>query len=59
MIYIPFGIFCIAITIIIMNGLKKSRDNKRTNRSIRNSERFQNTISIVKNRKEDDKSNPG
>ncbi|HEV8082144.1 MAG TPA: hypothetical protein VGP55_03030 [Chitinophagaceae bacterium] len=52
MVYIPYGILCIAITIVIMNGLKKSRDNKKTNRSIRNSERFQNTISIVKSRKE-------
>ena len=48
MVYIPYGILCIAITIIIMNGLKKSRDNKKTNRQIRNSERFQNTISIIK-----------
>ncbi len=52
MVYIPYGILCIAITILIMNGLKKSRDNKKTNRSIRNSERFQNTISVVKSRKE-------
>ena len=58
MIYIPYVILCIAITIIILNGLKKSRDNKKTNRSIRNSERFQNTISIIKNRKDKDKSNP-
>jgi len=58
MVYIPFGILCIAMTIIIMNGLKRSRDNKRTNRSIRNSERFQNTISVIKDRKEKDKSNP-
>jgi len=58
MIYIPYVILCIAITIIILNGLQKSRDNKKTNRSIRNSERFQNTISIIKNRKDKDKSNP-
>jgi len=58
MIYIPYVILCIAITIIILNGLKKSRDNKKTNRSIRNSERFQNTISVIKNRKDKDKSNP-
>jgi|GEM_PF-2708850 len=58
MIYIPYVILCIAITIIILNGLQKSRDNKKTNRSIRNSERFQNTISVIKNRKDKDKSNP-
>jgi hypothetical protein len=58
MVYIPYGILCIAITIVIMNGLKKARDNKRTNRSIRNSERFQNIISVVKDRKEKDKSKP-
>ncbi len=56
MVYIPYGIICIAIAIIIMNGLKKARDNKRTNREIRNSERFQNTISVIKDRKEKDKS---
>ena len=58
MIYIPYVILCIAITIIILNGLQKSRDNKKANRSIRNSERFQNTISVIKNRKDKDKSNP-
>jgi len=58
MVYIAYGVLCIAITIVIMNGLKKSRDNKKTNRSIRNSERFQNTISVIKDRKEKDKSNP-
>ncbi len=57
MIYIPFGIICIAITIIIINGLNKARDNKKTNRKIRNSERFRNTISILKDRKEENKSN--
>ncbi len=59
MVYIPYGILCIAITIIIMNGLKKVRDNKITNRKIRNSERFQNTISVIKDRKEKDKLNAG
>ncbi len=38
-----------------MNGLKESRDNKKTNRGIRNSERFQNIISVVKDRKDKDK----
>jgi hypothetical protein len=52
MVYIPYGILCIAITIVIMNGLKKARDNKKTNRSIRNSERFRNIISVLKDRKE-------
>ncbi len=55
MVYIPYGILCVAITIVIMNGLKKSRDNKKTNRSIRNHERFQNTIAVIKDRKEKDK----
>ena len=54
MVYIPYGILCIAITIVIINGLKKTRDNKKTNRTIRNSERFNNIITIVKDRKEKD-----
>ena len=41
-----------------MNGLKKARNNKITNRKNRNSERFQNTISVIKERKEKDKINP-
>jgi hypothetical protein len=57
-VYIPVGILCIAITILIMNGVKKSQDNKKTNRRIRNSERFQNIISVIKDEKEKDKSNP-
>lgn len=58
MVYIPYGILCIAITILIMNGLQKSRDNKKTNRRIRNSERFQNTISAIKAKKQTDDSLP-
>jgi hypothetical protein len=54
MVYIPFGILCIALTLIIINGLNKSRDNKRTNRSVRNAERFNNTISVIKSGKEKD-----
>ncbi len=30
MVYIPYGILCIAITIVIMNGFKKVRENKMT-----------------------------
>ena len=58
MIYIPYGILCIAITILIMVALQKARDNKKTNRQIRNSERFQNIISVIKDskEKEEDKS---
>jgi hypothetical protein len=37
-----------------MNGFKKVRENKKTNRTIRNSERFQNTISMLQARKERD-----
>jgi hypothetical protein len=58
MVYIPYGIICIAITILIMNGVRKSRENKKTNRRIRNSERFQNIISVIQDAKEKDKSNP-
>ena len=59
MVYIPYGIICIGITILIMVGFKKARDNKKTNRQIRNSERFQNIISVIKDskEKEEDKSN--
>jgi hypothetical protein len=57
MVYIPYGILCIAITILIINGFKKVRENKKTNRAIRNSERFQNTISILQARKEKSDSN--
>jgi hypothetical protein len=55
MVYIPYGLLCIAVTIVIMNGFKKVRENKKTNRSIRNSERFQNTISMLQARKEREK----
>ena len=55
MVYIPYGIPCIAITILIINGFKKVRENKKTNRAIRNSERFQNTISMLQARKEKEK----
>ena len=57
MVYIPYGILCIAITILIINGFKKVRENKKTNRAIRNSQRFQNTISILQARKEKNDSN--
>ena len=57
MVYIPYGILCIAITILIINGVAKVRENKKTNRAIRNSERFQNTISILQARKEKNDSN--
>ena len=57
MVFIPYGILCIAITIVIMNGFKKVRENKKTNRTIRNSERFQNTISMLQARKERDNDN--
>lgn len=58
MVYIPYGILSIAITILILNGFKKVRENKKTNRTIRNSERFQNTISILRARKEKGNPNP-
>jgi hypothetical protein len=35
MVYIPYGILSIAITILVMNGFKKVRENKKTNRTIR------------------------
>ena len=62
MVYIPYGILCIALTILIMNSFKKVRENKKTNRSVRNSERFQNIISMlhagneIEKEKEKDKS---
>lgn len=56
-VYIPAGIVCIAITILIVNNFQKARDNKKTNRRIRNSERFQNTIAAIKDKKEKDISN--
>lgn len=52
MVYITFGILAIALTILIINSFKKVRENKKTNRIIRNSERFRNTISILQARKE-------
>jgi hypothetical protein len=57
MVYVPYGILCIAITILIISGFAKVRENKKTNRAIRNSERFQNTISILQARKEKRDSN--
>ncbi len=55
-VYIPYGILAFAITIVIINSFKKVRENKKTNRVIRNSERFQNTISVLqaRNKKERD-----
>jgi hypothetical protein len=38
MVYVPYGILCIAVTTIILNSFKKVRENKKTNRSIRNSD---------------------
>ena len=55
MVYVPYGILCIAVTIIILNSFKKVLENKKTNRSIRNSERLQNTISMLQARKEREK----
>jgi hypothetical protein len=55
MVYIPWGILCIALTILIMNSFKKVRENKKTNRSVRNSERFQNIISMLQAGKEKEK----
>jgi len=52
MVYVPFGILAFAITIVIINSFKKVRENKKTNRIIRNSERLQTTISILQARKE-------
>jgi len=52
MVYVPYGILCIAVTIIILNSFRKVRENKKTNRSIRNSERLQNAISMLQARKE-------
>lgn len=57
-VYIPYGVLCIAITIIIMNGFKKVRENKKTNRIIRNSERLQNTIAILQMKKKKEEENP-
>ena len=50
--FVPFGVLCIAVTILIMVGLAKARDNKKTNRVIRNSERFRNIIATVRDDKE-------
>ena len=47
-VYIPYGILCITVTILIITGLQRTRDNKKTNRQIRNSERFQNIITTIK-----------
>lgn len=52
-VYIPYGLLCIGITIIIIIGLQKARDNKKTNRQIRNNERFQNIITAVKEKEKD------
>ena len=56
-VYIPYGVLCIVITIFIMSGFKKVRENKKTNRIIRNSERLQNTIAILQMKKEKEKEN--
>ena len=58
MVYIPGGIIAIGVTILIINSFRKARDNKLTNRRIRNSERFQNTIAAVKAKKDNEESNP-
>ena len=55
MVYIPYGILCIALTILIMNSFKKVRENKKTNRSVKNSEQFQNIISMLHAGKEIEK----
>jgi len=47
-VYIPYGILYITVTILIITGLQRARDNKKTNRQIRNSERFQNIITTIK-----------
>ena len=57
-VYIPYGVLCIAITIFIMSGFKKVRENKKTNRIIRNSERLQNTIAILQMKKKKGEENP-
>ena len=51
-VYIPYGILAFAITIVIINSFKKVRENKKTNRIIRNSERLRNTIEVLQARKE-------
>lgn len=55
MVYIPYGLLCIGVTIVIMSSFKKVRENKKTNRSIRNRERLQTTISMLQARKEKEK----
>ena len=52
-VYIPYGLLCIAVTILIITGLQRARDNKKTNRQIRNSERFQNIITVIKEKEKD------
>ena len=56
-VYIPYGVLCIAITIFIINGFKKVRENKKTNRIIRNSERLQDTIAILQMKKKKEEEN--
>jgi hypothetical protein len=55
MVYIPYGLLCIAVTIVIMNSFKKVRENKKTNRSARNSDRLQTTLSMLQARKQREK----
>ena len=60
-VYIPYGVLCIVITIFIVSSFKKVRENKKTNRIIRNSDRLQNTIAILqmkKKKEEDNYSSP-
>ncbi len=56
-VYIPYGLLCIAVTILIFVAMQKARDNKKTNRKIRNSERFKNIISVIKDEKKDTETN--
>ncbi|MGN6195488.1 MAG: hypothetical protein ACTHOB_11170 [Ginsengibacter sp.] len=55
MVYIPYGLLCIAVTIVIINSFKKVRENKKTNRSVRNSDRLQTTLSMLQARKQREK----
>ena len=60
-VYIPYGVLCIVITIFIVSSFKKVSENKKTNRIIRNSDRRQNTIAILqmkKKKEEDNYSSP-
>ena len=50
-VYVPYGVLCIVITIFIVSSFKKVRENKKSNRIIRNSERLQDTIAILQMKK--------